>query len=329
MLVRFTKFVKPKSRFLGKMFKAYPLSLVGFAIVMLFAAMALLAPVIAPPVEDDPYICPYDGPTRQEWFSGIGVLPTLPSPEHPFGTIDGYDVYYGCVWGIRTAFRISIVTTVVTLALGFVIGSAAGYFEGIVDELLMRLTDAFFALPGLLYVIIIALVIPLNWEVNFGSFNFTIAISGFDRIMLALGVIGWPPYARLIRGEIKKVKEQDFVEAARAIGCSRLRILTKHILPNSINPVLSLAFLNIGGVVLAASTVAFLGFGAGAGYAEWGTIMANARSLLVIVSADSTRYAFMLFIPGAFLSAFVFGWSLLGDSLKNIMDPTLSRGLNI
>lgn len=311
------------------MFRVYPLSLIGMIIVLSFAVIALLAPILAPPTSSDPYICPYSGPQKQTYFSGIDAPPTLPSSEHPFGTMHGYDVYYGCVWGVRTAFYISILTTFIALAMGLVIGSIAGYFEGVVDEFLMRFTDAFFALPGLLYVLLIVTVLPLEYELNLGSFNLTIALSGFDRIMLALAVIGWPLYARLIRGEIKKVKEQDFVEAANAIGCSRLRVLTRHILPNSINPVLSLAFLNIGGVILAASTVSFLGFGPGTGYAEWGTIIANGRSLLVFTTADASQFAFLLFIPGAFLSAFVLGWSLLGDTLRTIIDPVLARRMGI
>jgi len=314
---------------LSKMFKAYPLSLAGIVMILSFAVIALLAPILAPPTSSNAYICPYFGPPEQADFSGISPPPTLPSPEHPFGTLHGYDVYYGCIWGIRTAFRISILTTLITLAIGLVIGSFAGYLEGIVDEFLMRFTDAFFALPGLLYVMLIVMALPLEWELSLGSLNLTIALSGFDRIILALAIIGWPSYARLIRGEIKKVKEQDFVEAAKAIGCSRLRVLTRHILPNSIDSVLSLAFLNIGGVILATSTVSFLGFGPGISYAEWGTIIANGRSLLVFTTADASQFVVLLLIPGAFLSAFVLGWSLLGDALRTIMDPVLARRMGV
>lgn len=325
MLTELKKSVTMKFEFLSKMFKTYPLSLAGIVMILSFAVIALLAPILAPPTSSNPYICPYSGPPEQADFSGILPPPTLPSSEHPFGTMHGYDVYYGCIWGVRTAFRISILTTFITLAIGLVIGSFAGYLEGLVDEFLMRFTDAFFALPGLLYVMLIVMALPLQWKLNLGSLNLTIALSGFDRIILALAIIGWPPYARLIRGEIKKVKEQDFVEAAKAIGCSKLRVLTRHILPNSIDSVLSLAFLNIGGVILATSTVSFLGFGPGISYAEWGTIIANGRSLLVFTTADASQFVVLLLIPGAFLSAFVLGWSLLGDALRTIMDPVLAR----
>lgn len=310
------------------MFRHYPLSFIGLIIILAFALIALLAPILAPPTSDNPFICPYDGPPKQEYFSGIDPIPTLPSPKHPFGTFAGYDIYYGCIWGVRMAFYISILTTIFTLTVGLSIGGIAGSFGGVMDELLMRFTDAFFALPGLFYVLLIISVLPLSWELNLGFFNFKIALSNIDRVILALGIIGWPPYARLIRGEIKKVKQQDFVEAAIAIGCSRLRVLTRHVLPNSITPVLSLAFLNVGGVILAASTVSFLGFGPPKGYAEWGSIIAGGRNYLLIPSADAAQFAWIFFIPGAFLSTFVLGWSLLGDAIVTMIDPTLARRMS-
>jgi len=288
--------------------------------------MALLAPVLAPPQSENPYICPYDGPPQLTAM--YSVPPTPPSSKHPFGTLNGYDLYYGCIWGARTALYISMLTTAIALAIGLTIGSIAGYFEGVIDEVLMRFTDAFFALPGLFYVILIAIAMPLNWELKWGWLNFSITLSSLDRIIVGLAVVGWPSYARLIRGEIKKVKEQDFVEAAKAVGCSKIRVLTRHILPNAIDPVVSLAFLNLGGVVVVASTISFLGFGPKQGYAEWGSILAGARSFLVFATEDAAQFALMLLIPGVFLSAFVLGWSLLGDSLLHVLDPSLRRRLN-
>jgi len=307
------------------MYRQNPLSFIGLIIILVFVLIALLAPILAPPTPEGPFICPYDGPPKQEYFSGIDPPPTPPSPKHPFGTFAGYDIYYGCIWGVTMAFYICILTTILTLAVGLTIGSIAGVFEGTVDELLMRFTDAFFALPGLFYVLLIVSVLPLSWELNFGLFKFTITLSSIDRIILALVIVGWPPYARLIRGEIKKIKEQDFVEAARAIGCSRFRVLTRHILPNSLTPVLSLAFLNVGGVILGASTVSFLGFGPGKGYAEWGSIIAEGRSFFIVPSADAAQFTWIFFIPLAFLSIFVLGWSLLGDAIVSIIDPALVR----
>ena len=303
-------------RIYAKLFKDQPLSFVGAVVILSLIAIALFAPILAPPISKDPYSVPYVFP--------VGVwtpAPTLPNATYPFGTMNGYDLYYGCIWGVRMAFQMSILTTLIAVLIGLSIGSIAGYSEGLVDEVLMRFTDAFFAIPGLAYVLLVVTAMPLSWEINLGLISFNVTFSTIDKIILALAIIGWPPYARLVRGEIKKVKQQDFVEAAKAIGCSRLRVLTRHILPNSINPLLSLAFLNVGGVILAASTVSFLGFGPGLGYAELGSIIAHTRIYL------TTQFALLTFIPAAFLSAFVLGWSLLGDALVYVMDPTLGRRL--
>lgn len=311
-------------KFCVKMFRARPLSLMGTIIILSFVVIGLAAPILVPPTSKDPYVCPYEGPPSHL----IIPPPTLPSSKHPFGTLCGYDLYYGCIWGIRIAFYMSTLSTLIAVVIGLSIGSIAGYFEGVMDEFLMRFTDAFFALPGLIYVLLVVTVIPLEWKLNLGVLNFTITLSGIDRIILALAIIGWPSYARLIRGEIKKVKQQDFVEAAKAIGCSSLRVLTRHVLPNSWTPVLAFAFLNMGGVLLAACTVSFLGFGPGLGYAEWGSIIASSQSYLIFGTRTTLQFIMLPFIPVVFLSTFVLGWSLLGDILMYFVDPTLGRRLH-
>jgi len=303
--------------------RAQPLSLVGIIVILSLAVIGLLAPMLAPPTSEDPYVCPYSGHPGGIYYPA----PTFPSSEHPFGTLQGYDLYYGCIWGIRMAFYMSILTTLVAVVIGLGIGSIAGYFEGVVDEVLMRFTDVFFALPGLVYVLLVVTALPLKWELSLGLLNFTITLSSIDRIILSLAVIVWPFYARLVRSEIKKVKQQDFVEAAEAIGCSSMRVLMKHVLPNSMTPILALAFLNMGGVLLAASTVSFLGFGPEVGYAEWGTIIAGSRSYLVLGSEVTSQFVLLPFIPAAFLSTFIFGWSVLGDTLMYMMDPIVRRRL--
>ena len=312
-----------KLRLLARTIRTHPLSLIGIIIVLGFGVTALLAPILAPPTSPDPYICPYDGPPYQTAFSGIQPSPTLPSSKHPFGTLAGYDIYYGCIWGIRTAFYIGTLTTILAVVVGLAVGSLAGYSEGVIDEILMRFTDAFLALPGLFYVLLVVIALPLRWDLNLGPFTFTILLSQLDKIILALVIIGWPQYARVIRAEIKKIKEQDFIEAARAVGCSKLRVLTKHILPSSIDPMLSVVFLNVGGMVIAASTVSFLGLGPRVGFAEWGSIIASGRNYLVFATPDASQFAWLIALPGVFLSMFVLGWSLLGDIAVQLTDPTL------
>lgn len=317
-----------KIKILGRMLKAYPLFLIGTVVISSFVAVALLAPLLAPPTSGDPYICPYDGPPHGTAFF-VPPPPTYPSSEHVFGTLAGFDLYYACIWGTRIALYLTTLTTVISLAVGLTIGSIAGYFEGLIDEVLMRMTDAFFALPGILFVLLIVMALPSQWTPVLDPLSLGPNIARLNKIILALAIVGWPSYARLVRGEMKKTKQLDFVEAAKASGCSRLRVLFRHVLPNSINPVLSLVFLNMGGVLVAASTVSFLGYGPSLGFAEWGSIIAGTRNYLVFATPESAYIVLLLLIPGAFLLAFVLGWSLLGDSLMYIIDPVLGRRLNI
>jgi len=297
-----------------------PFSLLGAVMVLFFMMVGLLAPLLAPPSRGvDPYICPYDGPT-------IGDLkiyppPSPPSSEHPFGTLQGFDIYYGCIWGTRTAFRVGILVIFVALALGLFIGGVSGYCGGLVDELLMRLADIFFAFPGILLAIVLVIALPSEWTIDLGSISFALTLSQLDKLVLALVFFGWASYARLIRGEIVKVKQEDYVEAAKAVGCSGFRVLVQHILPNSMYPILTMAFLNFGKTVLFAATLSFLGFGPEVGYADWATIISHSRPWIV----DPFRYSYTWVAPSMFIFAFILGWSLLGDELREILDPTLRR----
>jgi len=301
-----------------------PLSLLGAIIVLFFVSIGLLTPLLARPSHGvDPYICPYDGPTMGEFK--IYPPPSPPSPEHPFGTLQGFDIYYGCIWGTRTAFRVGSIVILIALALGLSIGCVAGYNGGLIDELLMRFADIFFAFPGLLLAIVLVVALPSVWPVTLGPISFAVALSQLDKLVLALALVGWPSYARVIRSEIFRVKQEDYVEAAKAIGCSGRRILVKHILPNSMYPILTMAFLNFGKTVLFAATLSFLGFGPETGYADWATIISHSRNWIVTTPQDPFRFSFTWITPSMFIFAFILGWSLLGDALRDIMDPTLRR----
>jgi peptide/nickel transport system permease protein len=301
-----------------------PFSLLGAVMVLFFMMVSLLAPLLAPPSRGvDPYICPYDGPT-------IGDLkiyppPSPPSSEHPFGTLQGFDIYYGCIWGTRTTFRVGILVIFIALAFGLFIGCTAGYLGGLVDELLMRLADIFFAFPGILLAIVLVMALPSEWTINLGFIRFAVTLSQLDKLVLALALVGWPSYARVVRSEMLRVKQEDYVEAAKAVGCSGFRVLVQHILPNSMYPILTMAFLNFGKVVLFAATLSFLGFGPETGYADWATIISHARNWIVTTPQDPFRFSFTWITPSMFIFAFILGWSLLGDELRDILDPTLRR----
>jgi len=281
-----------------------PLSIVGIAIVVFFAAVAILAPVLAPPRPNkDPFIMP-----RPKW--DWSFTPRPPSPSNPFGTIEGqYDLFYGCIWGTISAFRIGFMVIIPVLIIALILGSVAAYYGGIIDELMMRFTDIIFAFPTL--VLAIALVSVLG--------------PSLDNVMLALILVGWPGYARVIRGEILRVKQEDYVEAAKAVGCSDLRIIIRHILPNAIYSTVIMASLDIGAIVLSAAALSFLGLGAPAGYADWGQIIARARHWIYGNPADPFAFWHAFIIPGLFIFTFVLGWNLLGDAFRDILDPTLRR----
>ncbi len=279
-----------------------PLSIAGMSIIFLYLMIALLAPTIAPPkYEHEPFRIPHEG---------YSIIPEPPAPGHPFGTTTKqYDIFYGVIWGTRTAFRIGFMVVGSILVIGVVVGSISGYFGGIVDEVLMRIVDIFMSLPTL--ILAMAIVTALG--------------RSLDNIMKSLIVVGWPIYARTIRGSILSIREEDFVEAAKALGANDFTVIFKHILPNAIYPVLILASLDIGAMVLTAAALSFLGLGAQEGYADWGQMVSLARNFIVGPPDQPLMYWYVVTIPGLFILFFVLGWNLLGDAFRDIFDPKLRR----
>ena len=285
--------------------KKSPLSILGIVVIILFAVIAISAPILAPPPEG--WRDNFKVPT---WPLGtLNAPPAPPSPGAPFGTVQAYNIYYACIWGTITAFRIGIIVVAGTLTIGIGIGTLSGYYAGAIDELLMRFTDIIIAFPGLL--LAMALVATLG--------------PSMESIMFALILVGWPSYARVIRGEILKVRNEDYVEAAKAIGCSDFRVITKHILPNSIYSIIIMASLDIGSIVLSAAALSFLGLGPPTGYADWGQFINLSRPFIYKNPVDPLGYWWTWTIPGIFIFTFVLGWNLLGDAFRDIFDPTIRR----
>jgi peptide/nickel transport system permease protein len=280
-----------------------PLSIIGISLVFAFLVIAIFAPLIAPTPKGqfNPYMIPR---------AGYSPTPQSPSDDHIFGTTQGqYDIFYGVIWGTRTAFQIGVIVIVFVLLIGITLGSIAGYFGGIIDDLVMRITDIFLAFPPL----ILAMAI-------------TIAVGpSITTIILALVIVSWPSYARLIRGDILSIREEDFIKASRGVGSSHIRIILRHILPNSIYPVLIMASLDIGAVVLAASALSFLGLGVPEGYADWGQMISFSRNWIVGTASNPFAYWYTVAIPGMFIFLFVLSWNLLGDAFRDILDPRLTR----
>jgi len=350
-----------------------PLSLLGTFIIVFYIIIAVCAPILAPPNPDwdilkirNPFIIP---------DSSNEIDPKPPSPTHPFGiTVEGYDIYYGCVWGTITAFRVGVMVIAFALIIGILVGITSGYYGGLVDEILMRFTDIIICFPGLilamalvvalpptLTVQALAIVLPVTvvvalitlakilrgireitqiilltitialiivstsmWFNIIPNINvLSIPLTRLDKVLIALVLVGWPGYARVIRGEVLRARSEDYVEAAKAIGASDLRIITRHIIPNTIYPILILASLDIGSVVLTAAALSFLGIGAEPNYADWGQLVQKCEPYML--GADIVRYWYIWLIPGAFIFTFGLGWNLLGDAVRDILDPTLRR----
>ena len=282
-----------------KVLKRRPMSLLGFGLIGFFLTVAVLAPVLAPPEAGsrDAYIIPQ---------TGYSPDPVRPSKDHWFGTTEQqYDLYYGMVWGTRTAFKVAVKVVGLSVLIGVLLGGAAGFYGGWVDEILMRFTDVVLAFPDLvLAVVIVAILGP-----------------SLDHVMYSVMAVSWPSYARLMRGDVLSVKERDFVAAARALGASDARILFRHIIPNSIYPVLVVASLSTGSVVITAAALSFLGLGAPVGYADWGQLISLSRNWIMGSSGNPFEYWHTVFIPGIAIFMFVLGWNLLGDAVRDILDP--------
>ncbi len=288
-----------KLKSVWKTLKRRPMSLLGFALIGFFLSVAVLAPVLAPPEAGsrDSYIIPQDGYSPD---------PVRPSKAHWFGTTEQqYDLYYGMVWGTRTAFAVALQVVGFSVIVGILLGGTAGYYGGWVDEILMRFTDVILAFPD----IVLAVVI--------------VAVRGpsLENVMIAVTAVSWPSYARLMRGDVLSVKERDFVAAARAIGASDARILFRHIIPNAIYPVLIVASLSMGRIVITAAALSFLGLGAPVGYADWGQLISLSRNWILGSAGNPFEYWHTFFIPGIAIFMFVLAWNLLGDAVRDILDP--------
>ena len=225
-------------------------------------------------------------------------------PDHIWGTDEiGGDVFSRILWGAQIDIRLSLTIVLVAVSVGTFIGAAAGYYGGKIDEIVMRVTDVFFAFPGL--VLAMAIVMALGAR-------------SLDNISIALMVTWWPTYARLVRGQVLLEREKLYVEAARSVGASNMRILISHIIPNTIQPLIVQATMDTGGVLLTAAGLSFIGFGPPAGVAEWGLMIAKGQMFL-------TSYPWMTVFPGLAILLTALGFNLAGDGIRDIMDPKLRR----
>jgi peptide/nickel transport system permease protein len=270
------------------------LTLVGLVIVVAFLLLAALAPILTSPNTPDAYQMPRD-------WQAIDAPPG--TEGHVLGTTPtGGDVLYGIVWGARKSLQLSIMVVGIAVLVGVVVGSVAAFIGGKVDELLMRGVDVFLAIPELIFALAIAAALGVS----------------FTNIILALAVVFWVKYARIIRGQIIQVKQNEYVDAARVIGDSRLRIYLKDVLPNSITPVVVQATLDMGTVVLIGASLSFIGL-AESGLTEWGVLVSEGQTGVISGKWWLSTFA------GLAIFLWALGFNLLGDGLRDAFDPRSKR----
>jgi peptide/nickel transport system permease protein len=264
-----------------------PLITVGGLMVLAIVVVAIFAPLIAP----------YPGD------AGFATHPLdifkPPSAKHLFGTDNvGRDIFSRVAYGTRVSPLIALAVVAIASVVGVTIGLVAGFLGGIADEILMRMTDVFLAVPALLLALAFAAVLP----------------PGTGSTILAITISWWPWYARLARGEAASVSRRRYVETGRVLGLSRTRLLIRHVLPNATTPVLVQASLDFGGVILTAAALSFLGLGAQDPTPEWGLMVNEGRSFF-------QTYWWVVTFPGAAILLSAVAFNLLGDGLRDRLDP--------
>ena len=232
-----------------------------------------------------------------------------PSADHPFGTDDlGRDIFARALWGGRVSIAVGITAVIIAITLGTAIGSLAGYFNSL-DNPLMRLTDLFLSLPILPLLLVIIYLFRDSLRAAFGP-----ELGIFIMIVTVIGVLQWMPVARLVRAQFLSLKQKEFVEAARAVGDSDGRIITRHILPNVLSPVLVAATIGVGGAILTESTLSFLGLGFPPDVPTWGRILFDAENFIEIAPHWVIFPGFLIFIT-------VLSINYVGDGLRDALDP--------
>jgi peptide/nickel transport system permease protein len=265
-------------------FRLHPLGIVGLGIIILLILIALAAPLLTR----------YD-PIAQDM--AIRLAP--PSAQHWLGTDNfGRDVFARVIYGARTTLYIIFLVSIIVAPMGLLIGTCSGYFGGIIDEILMRITDIFLSFPGL--------VLALGFAAALGP--------GITNAIIAISLTAWPPIARLARAETLSLRKADFIAAVRLQGASPMAIIVRHILPMCIPSVIVRVTLNMAGIIITAAGLGFLGLGAQPPWPEWGAMAATGREFML----DSP---WVIAAPGIAIALVSLAFNLLGDALRDVLDP--------
>ena len=267
-----------------------PLSVVGLIIVVSFILIAILAQIIAP----------YPG-DMIDVHPERGLLP--PSLDHPFGTDEmGRDILSRVILGAQISLKIIIFVVSIAAIIGIVLGGVAGFLGGIVDEVLMRITDMFLAFPSIILAMAIAAALGPS----------------LMNTMIAIIITWWPWYARLVRGQVLSIREMLYIEAAKALGLSRTRIIFRHILPNCLSPVIVQMSLDAGYVILTAAGLSFIGLGAQPPTPEWGLMISTGRIYM-------PQWWWCSVFPGLAIMVTVLGFNLIGDVIRDVLEPRMRQ----
>jgi peptide/nickel transport system permease protein len=320
---------KPPSRLrlwydsrLGKSFRGNPKVIISIITLLFLAFVAIFAPFLAPPAGD----CLLDlGGTRggsatvaqriKAIFAppssclsmpklSLSSEPTPPSLKAPLGTVNGYDILYGLVWGTRAAFGIGLLVVAISLVIGVFVGLASGFFGGWIDNLLMRFVDLINAFPGLILTLVLIALLGRS----------------LTNVAISFILVGWTGYARLVRGDVLRARTLEYVEASRALGASRFRMMVKHIFPNVVKPLLVSIAVDMGGVPLLFSGLSFLGISTPPGFADWGQLIDLAQQWVQGRPGQPFVYWYVSLFPGIAILLYTLSWNFIGDALQDGVD---------
>ena len=275
-----------------KRFRKHPGAIFGFIVVSILIILALLAP-----------LSPYDPEA-----SDITARYESPSLIHPMGTDAlGRDLFTRALFGGRISLTVGLFVVIISVLIGVPVGALAGYYGGKLDSILMRVTDAFLSLPSFLVLILLSAILR-EVEIPLFERNNVLTIS------LVIGVFAWTTFARLVRASFLTLRESDFVAASRSLGGSDLRVIVRHILPNSIGPIIVEATLEFGYAIIEESGLSFLGFGIQPPTPSWGNLLSNAQE-------HFTKYPWLAIFPGLMIFLSIISINYIGDGLRDAFDP--------
>lgn len=278
-----------------RQFRRHKLAMAGSIVLLIFVLAVIFGPMIWP-----------QSPREFNFaraYQGVSL-------SHPMGTDDlGYDIFSRILWGGRISIAVGIVAMLVAITVGTTVGALSGYFGGLTDSILMRITDLFISLPTLPLLLLVIFLFQDSMRATFG-----LLMGTFILIVSVIGLLNWMPVARLVRASFLSVKEKEFIEAAHSIGVSTPSIIMKHIMPNVVSPVIVAATLGVAQAIITESTLGFLGLGFPPDMPTWGRLLTNARDFAEIAPH-------MVIFPGLVIFLTVLSINYVGDGLRDALDP--------